>query len=44
MKNLFYLFLIALGFTGTLTACASSEPLEVPDVTGPAFVLFYTDN
>ncbi len=43
MKTYLYLFLIAIGFGGLLSACGSSE-LQTPTIAGPAFVLFYTDN
>ncbi len=44
MKKLFYLFLLTLGLSSLIAACGSTAPIETPEVAGPAFVLFYTDN
>jgi len=35
-------FIITVLFTAV--SCGSSEPTALPEVTGPAFVFFYTDN
>lgn len=35
-------FLITVLFTAV--SCGSGEPAALPEVTGPAFVFFYTDN
>ncbi|MCA9919938.1 MAG: hypothetical protein KC445_18400 [Anaerolineales bacterium] len=29
---------------GMAVSCGSGEPTALPEVTGPAFVFFYTDN
>ncbi|WP_420645251.1 hypothetical protein [Candidatus Leptofilum sp.] len=36
--------LIVLLFTAVSCGSSDAEPAAVPEVTGPAFVLFYTDN